>query len=218
MAKIGPVNAPLIPTMILVSGGYLMWFAVHYWRDTQQTYPSGPVKAVLTGKGIPDPVREGSTADPNSAGFTNLANTLSQAAGTVAGSTTSAGNAGAAAGAAGQAAAGATGSTPAVFTSADMVSFWTQNGGDPKRAQFAAGVMMAESSGNPNATSSNPDGGTNVGLFQLDTRGVGAGHTVAELKDPTKNTQITIMATRNGTDWADWADPFVDAHGTHGNL
>lgn len=205
MARVGPINAPLIPTMILISGGYMMWFAVHYWRDVKQVYPTDPVKSVLTGKGVPAAAREGTPQDPNAqtGGFAELGTLLEQGAQDVTGgaSTTN------------------PGSTPAgVFSSADMVSFWAACGGDPARAQFAAGVMMAESSGNPKITSSNPDGGTNVGLFQLDTRGVGAGHTVAELQDPTKNTQITIMATRNGTDWVDWADPFVDAHGTKGNL
>lgn len=202
MAKIGPVDAPLIPTIILVTGGYIMWFAVHYWEDTAQAYPSGPVKAVLTGKGVPTPTKE-----TDAAAIEQFVQATSQAAAAQVGAGTGA----AAGGAAG-------GPTPKIFSPADMVSFWAQNGGDPARAQYAAGVMMAESSGNPDSTSSNPDGGTNVGLFQLDTKGVGSGHTIEELKDPTKNTQITIMATRNGTDWADWADPFVDQHGTHGNL
>lgn len=202
MPKLGPVDAPLIPTIILVTGGYLMWFAVHYWEDTQQAYPSGPVKSVLTGKGIPTPTKEDDTA-----AIEQYVQATSQAAAAESG-------VGAGAGAAGGAAAGSGG----IFSSADMVKFWAQNGGDPARAEYAAGVMMAESGGRPDVTSSNPDGGTNVGLFQLDTKGVGAGHTVAELQNAATNTRITIMATRNGTDWADWADPFVDAHGHSGNL
>jgi hypothetical protein len=75
---------------------------------------------------------------------------------------------------------------------------------------------MAESSGDTLSQSSNPDGGTNWGLWQLDTKGVGAGHPVADLTDPVKSTQITIMATRNGTDWADWADSYTAIHGTQG--
>lgn len=58
-------------------------------------------------------------------------------------------------------------------------------------AVMAVAVALAESSGDPNATSPNPDGGTNVGLFQLDTPGgVGAGHTEAQLKSPALNAQI----------------------------
>lgn len=72
-------------------------------------------------------------------------------------------------------------------------------------ATKAAMVAMAESSGIPTSTSSNPDGGTNVGLMQLDTRGVGAGHTVQQLQDPLTNMQIAQKASRDGTDWAQWA-------------
>ena len=44
---------PWIPVAITVTGGYLAWFGVHYWRSAVK-WPSDPVKAVLTGKGIPD--------------------------------------------------------------------------------------------------------------------------------------------------------------------
>ena len=37
---------------------------------------------------------------------------------------------------------------------------------------IAVAVAMAESTNNPDATSSNPDGGTNVGLWQIDTKNV----------------------------------------------
>jgi Lysozyme like domain len=213
MAKIGPVNAPLIPTMILIAGGYVMWFAVHYWRDTAQVYPTGPVKAVLTGKGMPAPVREGSAADPGASAL-GIGDSEGTAADGLAGDLAAQG-AGAAAAAGGAAIAG---SGSGSYSGAAMESFWIANGGDPARAEYAAGVVNAESGGDPDATSSNPDGGTNVGLFQLDTKGVGSGHTIAELQDPTLNTQITIMATENGTNWSEWADPFVDAHGTAGNI
>ena len=104
------------------------------------------------------------------------------------------------------------GTAGGTFTAAQIASLWTSNGGDPATAGFAARVAMAESSGEAAITSGNPDGGTNVGLFQLDTPGgVGAGHTIAQLQDPNLNTQITIMATRNGTDWSEWSDPVVNA-------
>src|ERR1039458_259665 len=91
------------------------------------------------------------------------------------------------------------------YTSAQVEALWTALGGDPNQAHNAACHAMQESSGSTTVTSSNTDGGTNVGLFQLDTKGVGAGHTVAELQNATTNTQITIMATKNGTDWSSWA-------------
>jgi hypothetical protein len=78
----------------------------------------------------------------------------------------------------------------------------------------AAMVAMAESSGIPTATSSNPDGGTNVGIMQLDTRGVGSGHTVKELQDPLLNMQIAQHASRDGTNWSQWAT-WPDAAGKY---
>ena len=72
-------------------------------------------------------------------------------------------------------------------------------------AVTAAAIGMAESSGRTAATSSNPDGGTNVGVWQLDTKGVGAGYTVAELSDPSTNAKVMAKGSDNGTDWSDWA-------------
>lgn len=98
--------------------------------------------------------------------------------------------------------------------SSQLQQLWTSNGGNPQTAAFAAKVAMAESSGNADSTSSNPDGGTNVGIFQLDTPGgIGAGYTVAQLKDPNLNTKITIKATNNGTDWREWGNPVTAAVG-----
>lgn len=93
------------------------------------------------------------------------------------------------------------------FTAGQLQLLWTQNGGAADQAQNAACHAIQESSGNSRATSSNPDGGTNVGLWQLDTKGVGAGYTVAELMDPGTNARLTVLGTRNGTDWSDWATP-----------
>jgi hypothetical protein len=111
--------------------------------------------------------------------------------------------------------AGATDATsaPSVtgnFTLADLEQLWTAEGGDQATAFTAAQVALAESSGRPAVTSPNPDGGTNVGLWQLDTPGgVGAGYTVEELQNPETNAHITILATANGTNWSQWADAVV---------
>lgn len=45
-------NAPLIPVMLIMVGGYLAWYGVHYWRQDLK-WPSDPLKSVLTGKGVP---------------------------------------------------------------------------------------------------------------------------------------------------------------------
>lgn len=57
----------------------------------------------------------------------------------------------------------------------------------------ATAVALAESSGETTATSRNPDGGTNVGLMQLDTPGgKGAGYSVAQLQDPATNMAVAF--------------------------
>lgn len=93
------------------------------------------------------------------------------------------------------------------FTQGQMATLWVQAGGAQDQAANAACHGMQESGGRSWITSSNPDGGTNVGLWQLDTRGVGAGYTVAELQNPQTNARLTVLGTRNGTDWSDWATP-----------
>lgn len=93
------------------------------------------------------------------------------------------------------------------YTTAQLQALWEQAGGSASTAANAACHAMQESSGNPQATSSNPDGGTNVGLWQLDTKGVGAGYSVAELENAMNNARITVFATKNGTDWSEWSTP-----------
>ena len=175
-------DAPVVPILIISFGAYLTWFAVHYWRS-DTAYPSDPLKAVLTGKAIPVPDR--------SAGEAALASVVAGA-----GSTTTVGSAvGHSPGA---------GPTAATMTKDQIEALWTGNGGNPARAALAAAVAMQESSGRTQVTSPNPDGGTNVGLWQLDTKGVGAGHTVEQLQDPATNARITIMGSANGTNWSHW--------------
>ena len=101
------------------------------------------------------------------------------------------------------------------YSTAQLEQLWESQGGDSDTAAFAAAVAMAESSGNAAVTSSNPDGGTNVGLWQLDTEGVGSGYTVAELQNPETNAKITVLATHNGTDWTEWGDPVTADVGYH---
>jgi hypothetical protein len=93
------------------------------------------------------------------------------------------------------------------YSHAQVMSLWTSLGGSQATANNAACHAMQESSGNPRATSSNPDGGENVGLFQLDTKGVGAGQSVTALQNAENNTRITIAATKNGADWSEWSTP-----------
>jgi hypothetical protein len=91
------------------------------------------------------------------------------------------------------------------YTYAQLEQLWINNGGSKMTAPLAAAIAEAESSGRSDATSSNPDGGTNVGLWQLDTPGgVGAGHSVSALQDPNLNAQVAVRGSSNGTNWGDW--------------
>jgi hypothetical protein len=107
------------------------------------------------------------------------------------------------------AASSATAPASGNYTTAELESLWTSNGGSSGTAFVAAQVALAESSGDPDATSANPDGGTNVGLWQLDTKGVGAGYSVAQLQSPSQNAAITVMASKNGSSWIYWADSVI---------
>lgn len=91
------------------------------------------------------------------------------------------------------------------LTLQQLEALWIKAGGPPATAPLAAAVAMAESSGRTAVTSANPDGGQNVGPWQLDTRGKGAGYTVAQLQDPATNAKITVAATNGGRDWSAWA-------------
>jgi hypothetical protein len=53
----GVGSAPVVPLLLGVVGAYLIWFAIHYWRDQSTEWASGPVKAVLQGRPLPAPQR-----------------------------------------------------------------------------------------------------------------------------------------------------------------
>lgn len=177
-------GTPALPASLVVAGGYLAWFGIHYWR-TDVAWPSDPVKAVLTGRPIP-------TAGPDKMlerplgplhPITTAPTPTSDAIATGSGGLLS----------------GA-----AVLTKEQIMSLWAGNGGSPAIADTAAAIALAESSGRPDALSSNPDGGTNVGLWQLDTRGVGAGYSIEQLRDPATNARVTVMGSLNGANWSPW--------------
>jgi hypothetical protein len=176
-------DAPILPLLLIGLGGYLMWFAVKYWRDANVHYPSDPVKSILQGHGLPAHVAAATvTAQLNQAIAT------AQAA------------APAAAGAAG--AGGVPGAGP--YTHSQLETIWKLAGGSPAKADIAAAIAQAESAGQPKVTSSNPDGGTNVGLWQLDTKGKGTGHTIAQLQNPSTNARVAVAGSSNGNDWSAW--------------
>lgn len=93
----------------------------------------------------------------------------------------------------------------ATYSYAQLEQLWINNGGSKVTAPVAAAVALAESSGNAGATSANPDGGTNAGLWQLDTPGgKGAGYSVAALQDPNTNARVAVAGSSGGQDWSAW--------------
>lgn len=92
----------------------------------------------------------------------------------------------------------------ATYSYAQLEGLWIQNGGSPAAAPMAAAIAEAESGGRSDVTSPNPDGGTNVGPWQIDTNGVGKGLTVTQLQDPDVNASAAVQGSKNGTNWSDW--------------
>jgi hypothetical protein len=94
------------------------------------------------------------------------------------------------------------------YNHAQLMQLWQSVGGSAATANNAACHAMQESSGRPAVTSANPDGGTNVGLWQLDTPGgKGAGYSIAQLQNPVINARVAVQGSSNGTDWSAWATP-----------
>lgn len=48
----GGGDSPIVPVAMVVLGLYLCWFAIRYWASDTK-WPSDPIKAILTGKGLP---------------------------------------------------------------------------------------------------------------------------------------------------------------------
>jgi len=51
--RIPGTSAPVVPVALIGLGLYLAWFGIHYWRSDVK-WPSDPIKALLTGKPLPD--------------------------------------------------------------------------------------------------------------------------------------------------------------------
>lgn len=82
-----------------------------------------------------------------------------------------------------------------------------------------AGIAYAESSGNTDSISDNPDGNKNVGLFQIDTATArGVGRNPAMLTDPLYNARTAYLIwKRDGGSWREWATYASGAYETYMN-
>ena len=75
----GGVDAPVLPLGLLIIGGYLAWFGVHYFGDKTSSgplMPTEPVKAVLQGKPLPQrPATKTTAADVLTADISSYVDT-----------------------------------------------------------------------------------------------------------------------------------------------
>ena len=71
-------------------------------------------------------------------------------------------------------------------------------------ADFAAGIAMRESGGEPMALNDNPPREVSVGLWQINTL-VHHKFTREELTDPKLNAQYAFEISKHGTDWSPWS-------------
>lgn len=99
----------------------------------------------------------------------------------------------------------ASSSTSTGMTFAQVENIWIQAGGNPQAAAMAAAVADAESGLNPNASYTNPDGTTAVGLWLIPTNTTPAGST-----DPLANARAAIQQSSNGTNWQSWCSAWSD--------
>lgn len=98
------------------------------------------------------------------------------------------------------------------MTYSDVENVWIKAGGNPQAAAMAAAIADASSGLNPNATFTNPDGSTGVGLWLIDKAGMPPGST-----DPVANARAAIQQSKNGTDWKQWCVAWSDNNcGTQG--
>lgn len=182
--KAGPVSAPVIPLLLLGLGGYLMWFGAKYWRKDVR-WPSDPIKAVLQGKGLPDPA----PAAPVQA---NLTAEVSKAQAAVAAPGSAQTGTAAAGGGAyqGTVSAGSAQNTAQLLLTkygwdlsqmASLIKLWTQESGWSPTARNASGAFgIAQALGHGDAGSAAPDGtneyGAQYGLTEAEAQAANSGN------------------------------------------
>src|SRR6266550_8490232 len=95
------------------------------------------------------------------------------------------------------------------YQQSQLQSLWVQAGGNPAAAPMASAIALAESSGNPGATSRTGD----VGLWQINA----AAHPGQATTDPLGNARAAVAISANGTNWRPWCTAYSDgACGTQG--
>ena len=186
--KAGPVQAPVLPLLILGFGAYLMWFAVRYWRQDLK-WPSDPVKSVLQGKGLPSTSAVTSESAQLTAFVTQ--DTAAVGASSAAESVSEGGGSGGSADAyQGPVSAGSAQNTAQLLLSKygwtvaqmpDLIKLWTQESGwDPTARNPSSGAFgIAQALGHGGADTAAPDGtneyGAEYGLTAAEAQAANGG-------------------------------------------
>jgi hypothetical protein len=178
---VSPKPAPIIPLLMMGTGAYLMWFAVHYWRGKGDlVWPSTPLKSVLQGKGLPAT----SAAQPATAQLAAYETSLSASQQQSSGG-----------GGGGGAPQGPVGSGTAQHTArlllpkygwsvsqfGDLLSLWTRESGwsATARNQSSGAFGIAQALGHGGPGTAAPDGtneyGAQYGLSDAEARQANAG-------------------------------------------
>jgi hypothetical protein len=78
-------------------------------------------------------------------------------------------------------------------------NLWTRAGGSASKANLAAAVAMAESSGNAGASNRNSDGSVDRGLWQINSI-----HGALSTFDRLANARAAVQISSGGRDWSPW--------------
>ena len=85
---------------------------------------------------------------------------------------------------------------------------WTSQGGPAAWAPLAAGIALAESSGDPTAANTSDPYGGSYGLWQIngshDPSGYADPTWVAQMEQPANNAAEAVALSGGGTDWQPW--------------
>lgn len=80
-----------------------------------------------------------------------------------------------------------------------LETLWVQAGGSPSKANIAAAIALAESSGNPNSTDYDSNGTVDRGLWQINSI-----HGTQSTYGTLANAQAAVAISNDGSDWTPW--------------
>lgn len=82
---------------------------------------------------------------------------------------------------------------------AGLAKLWVAEGGNPSKANLAASIALAESSGQQHSTDNDSNGTVDRGYWQINSV-----HGAQSTYDPVGNVKAAIAISRNGADFSPW--------------